>query len=653
MNISLKWLKLYVVLACLIFSLAVEANEISQKTNGAKLDEVVVTATRTDSILGKIGGTSATVITAQDIEAKQQTTVEEVLKGVPGLDIVANGGPGTMSSVFTRGADSKNTLILIDGIMFNDPSGSNRGADLANLTVDNIERIEVVRGPLSVLYGSNATAGVINIITKKGKGKPTAYAGAEGGSYGTWKTYGGVSGSIGKSNYSLSASKAETDGFSIANDDNDRIPHSGNTSEDDGWENLTLSGKVGYEFTNDFDIQAVIRYLDSEVETDDWGPGYTGDRFDGYPYTANPTGTKEQRTESEQFFGKVNLHNYFFERFFESTLAYQISDHERQSYENDGSQSYDYEGKTREASWQGTLNFSDMNYLTAGAAYFEEEMESQSSSIINKEADTKSIWIQDQFIWGQGFDIIVGIRRDDHSKFGSKSTYRFAPAYTIEKTNTTLKASYGTGFRAPSLFELYSSYGSETLKPEESKGWDIGFEQSFANERVRFGVNYFDMVFDNRIGFNMTTWLYDQLEGDTKVKGVESFVSWMPTDDLNFTLNYTYNDTEDPNGNKLVRRPENKVHLNTNYRFLQKAMVNLDFFWVGDREANSSSADMNGNSVETLGAYTVVNLSASYDVTNHIKIYGNVDNVFDEEYEEAWSYATPGRSAYVGMKFTY
>jgi vitamin B12 transporter len=193
-------------IAALMIVPAISMAEESEEHKIKTLDEVVVTATRTPTTLERIGGSSVTVITAEDIEAKKYLNIKDIIKGAPNIDVVSNGGIGSSTSVFMRGADSKNTLILIDGIMVNDPSSIDRSANIANFTVDNIERIEIVRGPLSVLYGSNATAGVINIITKKGSGKPSYYAGAEGGSFNTWKAYGGTDGSFDKFNYSLAAS---------------------------------------------------------------------------------------------------------------------------------------------------------------------------------------------------------------------------------------------------------------------------------------------------------------------------------------------------------------------------------------------------------------------------------------------------------------
>jgi len=645
-------MKKLVVAPAVMFGLVL-AQTVAAGEPEATMEEVVVTATRTASPVGQTGGSSVTVINEQDIKAKQQDTVEEVLKTVPGLDVVANGGPGTTTSISLRGADSKNTLILIDGVMFNDPSSANRSANLADINVDNIERIEVVRGPQSVLYGSNATAGVINIITKKGTAKPSMFAGSEGGSYGTWKVYGGGSGMVSKFNYSLTASHTETDGFSVADDDNDRIPHAGNTSEKDGWENTTVSSKFGYDFTPNADISALIRYIDSTVELDDYGPGYTGDRFGGWPtYAPEPDGLKERHTGSKQCVGKVNLHNRLFAGRLDSDLYYQRSQHDRDGYDNDGILEYDYLGKSNEAGWQGVFKANDAHTLLAGGSYFAEEMDSDSSGINDKTANIASYWLQDQMFLGDSLDVVAGVRLDDHDRFGSEATYRVAPAYTINATDTVIKGSYGTGFRSPSLFELYSFYGNEDLGPEKSRGWDLGFDQSLHDGLVRFGVTYFALNFRDRIDYNFATSHYDQMEGKTKTRGVESFVELAPTASLNFLLNYTYTDTQDPNGERLARKPLHKVALSTRYHFLEKGVCNVDVLWIGKRD-ESFANDAAGNPVDTLDSYTVVNLAASYDLTAHVNIYGRVDNLFDEQYEEAWSYATPGLSAYAGFKLTY
>ncbi|MCP4114426.1 MAG: TonB-dependent receptor [Desulfobacteraceae bacterium] len=621
------------------------------------MDEMVVSATSTETTLDKIGGSSVTVITAQDIEAKNLNSVEEAIKGVPGIDIVANGGPGTKTSVFTRGADSKDTLVLIDGIMVNDPSSAGRSCDLGSINLDNVERIEVVRGAMSVMYGSNATAGVINIITKKGAKKPAVTFKAEAGSYGTWKTLGSLSGRTGDLNYSLSASHTEIDGFSIANDDNDKIAHEGNTDEDDGYENSSFSGNLGYDVTDDFSISAVTRYVDTTTDIDEFGPYHIGDNFTpgatwSDPATPNPEGPTQKKIEKEQALAKVTLKNSFSEKFFISTFSYQLSNINRKAYNNDGTLDYRYNGDSKELAWQGDLNF-DSNTLSFGTSLFEEKMENKAAygGIEEKKAETKSCWLQDQFFLGESLVVVGGVRLDDHENFGSKATWRVAPSYTIRATNTVLKASYGTGFRAPSLYELYSDYGNQNLDAEESKGWDVGFEQSLMDNAVRFGVTYFAMDYDNRIGFDMTTWKYSQLDGKTETSGVEAFAGWSPLANLDFMLNYTYTETNDPDDKRLLRRPYNKVSLNTRYSFLDKGTVNLDIHWVDDRKDNGT--DKNGNAVTDLAAYTLVNLAASYELTKNVELYGRIDNLFDEFYEEAFSYATPGLSGYLGLKLTF
>jgi vitamin B12 transporter len=654
-GIGRRWIGLVVGTGCAILAPAAQAEEPEEKGTTTQLPPVVVTATRTEQSTSKVGGTTVSVITAKDIEEKGQTTVEEVLKGIPGIDIAATGGPGTQSSIFVRGADSKNVLVLVDGVMFNDPSGTNRGSDLANLTVDNIERIEVVRGPLSALYGSNATAGVVNIITKKGKGPISGYAGAEYGSYGTWRSYGGISGGGERYDYSLSVSRTSTDGFSAANDDNDAIPHAGNTDEDDGWDNLTVSGNVGVKLLPNVTLRLTGRYQDSRIETDDWGPGYAGDQFAGWPAAPVPGGPKEQNTESEQYTGRLALECSHFDGRFDSTPYIQLGSMDREIEDADGNWDSSYDGQTLEYGWQGGLFLGASNRLSFGASRFEEQMSNQSTygAIPEKETYTNSLWIQDQWQPIEGLDLVGGLRWDDHEQFGSKTTFRVAPAYTFGTTGTTLKASYGTGFRSPSLYELYSSYGNPDLDAEESRGWDAGIVQKLADDRVELGATYFHNVFDNRIFFDMNTYMYGQDDGKTTTCGVELYAAWQATEDLSLRATYTYTDTEDPNGDRLVRRPIHKAFANANYRLLDNLSLNLDVIWAGERDAISSAADATGTPVGALDSYTVVNLGVTYDITENIRIYGRVDNLFDEEYEEAWSYATPGLSGHVGMRVSF
>ena len=645
----------------LMWTQAAAAADSAPPEEPVVMDRVIVSVTRSETSVEKAGGNSVTVIDEQEIETSKAATAKEILDTVPGITATSSGGPGTKTSVFMRGADSKNTLIMIDGIMVNDPSSANRDANLSDINADNIERIEVIRGAMSVMYGSNATAGVINIITKKGKEKPSFTASAETGSYGTYKAAAGASGATDRLDYSVSASRTDIDGFSIADDDNDDIPHDGNTDEEDGYENTTLSGKGGMKLTDNFRVSGVVRCIDSEAELDDthYPYGYSGDNFTtGWPSsTPNPSGPTDKRIESERIFGKITAENSFGKDFFKSNLSYRYSNHDRKAFNNDGTENYDYDGTLDQYSWHGDLTF-DTHTLTVGADHMDESMESKSSGIEDEDAYTRSVWLQDQLFIGDSAVIIAGVRYDDHEKFGGKTTYRLAPSYTFERYDTTIKASFGTGFRSPSLFELYSSYGNTALDPEESTGWDAGVEKGFMGNEYTIGVTYFETDYEDKIEWTMTDPMtfdgeYQNLSGKTETSGVESFVKWTPSDTLSCRLDYTYTETKDPEGKRLVRRPYHKVNLHTRYRFLEKGVVNVSASWVDDRKASEYAFDKNGDAVDTLDDYFLVNLAASWDFNRHVELYARIDNLLDEFYEEAFSYATAGLSGYVGVKLTY
>ncbi len=633
----------------------------SEEAEQKVLEDFVITATRTPTSLEKIGGSSISVVTAEDIENKKQTQIRELLKDIPGIDITTSGGPGSASSIFIRGSESKSVLVLIDGVMVNNPSDPNRSADIGTLTVDNIERIEVIRGSQSVLYGSNATAGVVNIITKKGQGKPVITTGIEAGSYGTTKVYGGVRGKSNALSYAINAAQNKSDGYSVANNRNDDIPHDGNTDENDGWLNQNLSASLGYEISEDFDLSLTINNMNSSFDLDDYGSGYTGDRLDydsvTWAYVANPTGAKNRRTELAQQYVALQAHNFLINRSLESTLSYKIGTNVRKSFDQDDTQTYEYAGNSNELSWQATWFLGETQELTFGVSSFSEEMKQESISNgtstteIDKSAATNSYWIQDQaFLMDEALVIVVGARSDNHEKFGSATTYRLAPSFKLKATDTLFKMSYGTGFQAPSLYELFSDYGNEDLDASKSTTSDIGFEQSLDSKQMRFGFTAFTSEFTDAIAFDMGTFKFGQMEGKTKTSGWEAFFQTSVGDHTDLSVNHVALKTEDANGDPLLRKPEAKTVISGNTRFLEKAQVSYSIYNVGIRTAYSGSLDKDGNSISELPAYMLVNLAGSYALLENLDLYGRIDNLTDTFYEDAWSYATPGRSYYVGVK---
>jgi vitamin B12 transporter len=631
------------VMAGLLSNRGVFAGEATSSFTG---QEMVVTATKTVNSVSDAGGSSVTVISAEDIKNSVQQTVEEVIKGTAGIDVVANGGLGSTTSVFIRGADSGATLVLVDGVAINDPSSTNRKADLANIMVDNIERIEVVRGPVSVLYGSNAMAGVINIITASGMGIPKSHVGMEGGSYGTWKAYAGVNGKKDALTYSLDVSRLKSDGFSIADDRNPRIPHAGNTSEKDGYSNSSLSANIGYALSRKVHLDTILRYIDSTVKLDDYlWAGYAGDRSD-----ADPSGKKDNHTESRRFIGRIALK--IDTEPLRSTIFYNFSDERRDVYDNDNIKTDIYKGNIYETGWQGDLAVAENNTLTAGISYQKEHADTESYlylSSLDKTAGMSSVFLQDQWRIG-GLKLVSAVRNDDHETFGGHFTWRFAPS--IKVGSTTIKASYGTGFRSPSIYELYSEYGNVNLGPETSIGWDAGLEHRFSGV-FRAGATWFRSDFENRIDYDWLTSKYAQVSGTTRTWGIESFVEWIPLKSVFMTAHYTWTHTEDPDGNPLVRRPEHKASFSQIWKVNEKLRLNSSMLWAGERNEIPYAMDKSGNPAGKLNSYFLCNLSASYKIGHNVELYGRIDNLFDEYYEEAWSYATPGRSAYAGIKVTY
>ena len=615
-----------VVMAGLLCSKGVLGAEQTKSFVG---DEMIITATKTLNSISDAGGSSVTVITGEEIKNSGKQSVEEVIKGTAGIDVASNGGPGTLASVFLRGADAKNTLVLIDGVPSNDPADANRAPNFANLTVDNIDRIEIVRGTVSFLYGSNASAGVINIITKKGRSTPESFAGIEGGSYGTYKVYAGTNGQQGILNYSVGLSKLKTEGFSAVDQNNSWINPKGKIFEKDGYENTSLSGNFGLRLNEHTSLETVLRYTKANV---------------AYDYSGVDTSGLNQDTG--QFSGRITLKMDY--QPLVSTLYYNVYDQDR-TYLSSDFLSSRFNGHRYEIGWQGDVKADENNTVSVGLNYQQESMINQNfgsyASLLDKGVGSNSIFLQDQWRLG-GLNLVGGLRYEDNEMFGSKVTCRVAPSYTIN--DTVLKFSYGTGFRAPSLYELYSTYGNTQLTAETTSGWDAGFEQK-VSERLKFGATYFRMDFDNRIDFNLSTYTYAQVAGLTKTLGVESFVEWRPIDPLLLNCNYTYTSTADPLGSELLRRPKNKVGITGTGKLSSKLKVSTNMQWVGKRIDHG----VEGKSTGQLPSYFLLNMTGSYQLTDKVELYGRVDNVFNCYYEEAWGYATPGRSAYAGVKVTF
>ncbi len=600
--------------------------------------EVVVSATRLETPTEQVGS-SVTIITAEQIEETEKTTVYDVLREVPGLDVVHSGGPGGSASVFIRGAKSEHTLVLIDGVEMNNPVTPGRTFDFANLSVDNIERIEILEGPQSTLYGSDAIGGVINIITKRGKGAPGGFASVEGGSYSSFRGAAGSSGGNDWVQYSLGFSHWDADGISSASEQD------GNT-EKDGYKTTSVSGTLGLTPSEYFGLDFSLRFIDADIDLDNGGGAGQDD--------------PNNRQQSQQVFFRAQGTFYLFDDIWEQKLGFSLADHDRNSRNDVDADNPDlfvldsYQGQILKFDWQNNFYIHNANTVTFGietqedkgeSNYYSESEWGPYESIFPEQADrTTGYYLQDQFQLWDCWYTTAGVRWDNHSRFGTKTTYRIASAYLIRKTGTKIKGSFGTGFKSPSLFQLYSSYGDPGLEPEESTGWDFGLEQSVYENRVTLGATVFHNELENMIDYDYNTWSYGNIaRADTK--GVEISGSAHAAENLTIRLNYTYTNTKDiTTGMPLLRRAKNKISFDLNYGFLERGNVNLEILYVGERD-DIYEVKLDG--------YVLFNPAASFQITRNIQMFGRVENLFDRDYVEVAGYGTPGISVYGGLKFSF
>lgn len=604
------------------------AGAISGAAEVTNSQEIVVSATRISTPVNEVAS-SITVVTAEDIRRRQAPDVVSALESVPGLSIARYGGPGAPASIFMRGAKEEHTLILVDGIEMNDPSSIGRAGALENFDVAGIDRIEVLRGPQSCLYGADALAGVINIVTKRGAGNPHATLQAEGGSYGTFRESASVGGGTGIVDYAFSATRLDTAGISSARRED------GN-KEKDGHASTTLSGRVGLTPVEEFSMDFITRYLKGRTFFDAaGGPG--GDSLG------------DLATE-ERLFLRTQAHASLADSRWQQDLGVSYSDHQRDSKSAWGDSTF--EGQLTKADWKHDVRITDGNTLTAGAEVEHEKAETD--QMPSTSADATSVYLQDSVKSDESFFATAGGRFDHHEAFGDEWTYRVAPMYVVPQTGSRLRATYGTGFKAPSLYQLYApatSYGpigNPDLEAETSRGWDAGVDQPIG-ERLTAGFTWFDNRFKNMIDFE--NGYINRARAETR--GLELTADWKATDDLTLRGNYTYTHAEDPDtGKELIRRPKHRATLNAGYRWNAKTQTGAQIEYVGQRDDKFFPANMFTSTDVTLSSYTLVNLYASYQVRSNLQLYARVENLFDSDYEEIKGYGTAGLSAYGGIKLS-
>ncbi|RJP54874.1 MAG: TonB-dependent receptor [Deltaproteobacteria bacterium] len=607
------------LLACLFMSLSTLVCA-QEKTGVVEMKEVVVTASRLEEPL-RYSPDSVTVVTEEEIQKKGGGTVIDVLRDVPGVSIAQYGQFGGTASIYLRGTNNAHTLIMVDGVKVGDPMATDGKMSISDLSTDNIERIEIIRGAQSVLYGSDAIGGVINIITKKGKGKPEFFLSGEGGSFETFREKIGVSGSNDKVSYSASISRLDTKGISKADED------MGNT-EKDPYHDTNISARLDAQISETVRAGFSVRHSKSKMDYDD----------------AGVDAVKVQDTGITS--SSINFDQDIFE-WWQHIIRLGTTGTKRE-YTANGAFDETYKGTTNLVSWQHNFFIKDKDTITAGFDYQEDSGDLQSvwGDISEKKVDTKSFFIQNKLTPFKGLSFTLGARHDNHQTFGGEETYKVALAYFYEETGTKIRGSYGTGFHAPSLYQLYSSYGDPNLKPEESKGYDVGVDQEFFGRKVLLSVTYFHTGIKELIDWNWTTWKYYNI-GEVKTKGWETLVSFKPLDWLTIDANYTYTEAKDDTTDRdLIYRPRHKGGVALSIKPLEGLNVTLDVQNMGKRYRNTA------NTLE-MPDYTLVNLAASYQATKRLQVFGRVDNLTDKNYQSIYQYGEPGIGVYGGIKVTF
>lgn len=607
------------------------------QTNEEDVPEVVVTATRLETPVDEVSGTIL-VISADEIEEKQARTVADALRGQPGIDLISQGGLGKSSSVLLRGGNTRFTLVMINGIEVNDPSNPERTFDFAHLSTGDIERIEVLFGPQSTLYGSDAIGGVINIITKKGKGSPSVAAEIETGSFKTVRESAAIRGKSGNLSWSFSAQHVDSEGISAASSKD------GN-KEKDGYENITLAGTFGLDLGARSHIQVDVRSVDARNELDYSGePGGDDPNFNG---------------DAEQFLIGAQL-NVFPARIWELSAGISRNVHERNDLnEPDPVRNFtmelDYRGVTEKVELVNNFYVSDSSIFTVGidseketgeSTYFSDEFVPFSSTLPEKSARIDGIFLQEQNTLDSGLALTLGIRADDHSDFGRETTWRAGLSMPVTGS-TRLRTVYGTGFRAPSIDQLFNpDYGNPDLSAETSRGWDVGLETDIG-KGVGVSLAYHLTRYEDLIAWfdadgDPNTWddgSYENIS-TARTEGVDlSFDAMLGN--VSLGINGSILRTEDDQGEELLRRPETRWGTSIGFDPTEGTTLAADCVYVGERK------DWGG---VTLNSYTLVNLIGKYRMGSGFELFGRIQNLTDREYEEAGGYGTPGRSAYIGVK---
>ncbi len=630
---------------------------VSAFATEANVEEpIVVTANRIPTPLSQVAS-SVTIITAEEIRANRWHSLAEALAAQPGLRVAVSGSTGAQTSVFTRGTNSNHTLVLFDGVEISDPSTPNGAYDFAHLNLSDVARIEIVRGPQSGLYGSGAMGGVINIITQRGQGPGHYAASAESGSFHTYSEELSARGAGSLYHYALGLSHLSTDGQDIT----PARLRAGQNKENDGYRNTSVSFQGGVTPNTNTEINLFAKSLRARAQLD-IGLGEDPD--------------SESRVTQD--FVRLETRSSLADGRWKPILGvsrsrqFRKTDNERQSTLGDEEQSR-YLGESEKIDLQNQFTITNNHSVILG---YERKRDSMTASgtaafgssfgdfVLTQNTDVsekvESRYLQDQFTLAENFHGTLALRSDNYSSFPNADTYRLTPLYAIPGTSTKLKASYGTGYRAPSLYERFgltptnfgTAYrGNPLLKPEESTGWEIGIEQAFHAGRIEPYFTYFKNRISNLIkvqylpSFDSTSVNID----NAITEGYETGIAFRPGAYTSFHFDYTRARTRDQFGQELLRRPRQQATAQGKVRVAPETDLSLQLSYTGRRR----DVDRVSSAIIETGGYTVARLVATWQAQKNLQVHGKIDNLFNKRYEPIDGFQETGFGFFAGAEVSF
>lgn len=622
------------------------------QTSASQLDEIVVSADRMRGSIDRTGS-AIDIVSGADLAKTNPASLLDALRTVPGLDISESGGPGATANIRLRGGGTGQTLVLIDGVRANDPSNASGDFDFAMFAPGVIERIEVLRGPQSALYGSDAIGGVVNIITRRGSGPMRSAVTIEGGSYGLMSGVGTISGSKGGWSYAASGAVQKSDGFSRYGYRIPAIEARFPNLERDGFSRLAGSARVGYDSGEGFRFDAgglssfTRAGLDAATGTFPDTPSFA-ERWYSQVNARGSLDTLDGRwSHSLNVFANRNDR-----RFDETTYRLNLAPANTTRIVSD------FIGDRVGAEYQSVLKAGQLGSLVYGAKVEHETANTFATNLspvpggrrstLAAAQDTRSLFALWQLPVGDRLDLTAGGRIDDIAGVARFETWRTTAAYRFVETGTKLRASAGTGAKAPTLYQLYApTFGNPTLSPEQSFGYDAGIDQSFMNGRLRFSATAFKNELQELIEFNSASMRYFNVaRAETSGVEVSADAEVLPGY-LRLKLAYTNLRAKDLSTHlTLARRPDHVGTISLGFTPMPGWLIEPRMLLVSDRFSGA-------NETGRLSAYTRVDLYTECRIDKNWKTYLRGENILNARYQEVLNYGTTGPALYAGLSGTW